>query len=113
MPRPAPVPTEDEIRRAAQHLGLADENGNYNQRDRNRIAAAIQRARQEQDAAAEPLAGTTAEVLGRFAGELAKQPGLGALGAKSWAAILGATAAHLLETQGLRLDSPREETTPS
>ncbi len=105
MSTPSPLPTEGEIRDAARQLGLADEHGNYRQRDRNRIAAAVQRARQDAAEAADPLTGTTAAILGRLDTELFTNK----LGPEARARVLAAAATHLLETQGLRLDSPREE----
>lgn len=100
------VPTEDEIRDAAQRLGLVDENGNYRQRDRSRIAAAILAAEQEEAEAADPMQGTTAEVLGRFGSELAAAGVIG----DSCARVLAVAATHLLRTAGLNLNNG--ETTP-
>ncbi|MBW0270781.1 hypothetical protein ATM97_07110 [Nocardia sp. MH4] len=103
------IPTEAEIRAGAKELGLADENGNYRQRDRNRIAAAVQAAKQEAATAADPAAGTTAAQLAQFADELNTA---GPFRDETTTAVLVEAARHLLEAQGLRLAS-REETTPS
>lgn len=108
------LPTEAEIRAAAKELGLADAQGNYPQRDRARIVAAIRSAEAELAEAAAPLAGTTVQVLARIDEELHRHNILG--GARD--RILAAVAVHLIETQGLRLDTPRldapkeGETTP-
>ncbi|WP_029931091.1 hypothetical protein [Nocardia otitidiscaviarum] len=98
------VPTEAEIRDAAARLGLADENGGYRQRDRARIAAAIQKAKQDQADDADPANATTAQQLGAFASELAAHD-------ITSEALLVEAARHLFRSQGLRL-APREETTP-
>jgi len=108
------LPSEAEVRAAAKELGLADERGNYPQRDRARIVAAIRIAENEAAEAASPLAGTTVQVLARIDDELYRHNILG--GARE--RILAAVAVHLIETQGLRLDAPRldgpkeGETTP-
>lgn len=102
------LPNEAEIRDAAQRLELADENGNYRQRDRATIAAAIQAAKAEDDAAEDPETGNTAEILGRFERELFDNQ----VGPDARARAVGAAAAYLLRTGGLNL-RPREETTPS
>ncbi|WP_157533796.1 hypothetical protein, partial [Nocardia otitidiscaviarum] len=67
------VPTEAEIRDAAQRLGLADENGYYPPGIRNKLAAAVQQAKQDQAAADDPGNWSTAEQLAAFANELAAQ----------------------------------------
>ncbi|WP_433592318.1 hypothetical protein [Nocardia sp. CA-145437] len=103
-----PVPTEDEIRDAAARLGLADENGNYPQRDRARIAAAIMQADQELTADADPANWTTARQLDEFRNELSAK---GFNGPEIVGPVLLEAARHLLRSQGLRLE-PREETTP-
>lgn len=102
------LPTEGEIRDAAQRLGLADENGNYRQRDRARIAAAVQTAKAEDAAADSPETGNTAELLGRFERELFDNQ----VGPDARARAVGAAAAHLLKTGGLNLRPREEETTP-
>ncbi|WP_406234927.1 hypothetical protein [Nocardia sp. NBC_01009] len=102
------LPTEDEIRAAAAELGLADEHGNYRQRDRARLAAAVQAARQG-EAAATPGGSSTARQLGAFAGELAAA----GVDATNTGPLLAEVGRYLLETQGLRLDSQGEEITPS
>ncbi|WP_280442229.1 hypothetical protein [Nocardia brasiliensis] len=106
---PNPMVTEDEIRAAATELGLADPHGNYRPRDRGRIAAAVVAAKQQHRAADTPGGWSTARQLGAFWGELiASGVEAGATGP-----LLGEVGRYLLETQGLRLDSDREETTPS
>ncbi|MFD3431158.1 hypothetical protein [Nocardia fluminea] len=104
------IPNEDAIRAAAKQLGLADENGNYSQRDRPRIVAAMQIAARETERAADPSTGRTAEQLAQFAGELKIA---GPFRDETMTAVLVEAARHLLETQGLRL-APQEEgaTTP-
>ncbi|WP_433658033.1 hypothetical protein ACQPW1_39700 [Nocardia sp. CA-128927] len=108
MPNPI-LPTEDEIRTAARELGLTDPHGNYRPRDRSRIAAAVQAAKQHETAAAAPGGWSTAHQIASFWGEL-----IGAgVDAASTAPLLAEVGRYLLETQGLRLDSDREETTSS
>jgi len=102
------LPTEAEIRAGAKELGLTDKNGNYRQRDRARIAAAVQAAEAEAAKADDPATGNTAEILRRFDNELAENNILGDARAR----ILAAAAAHLLETGGLNLRPREEETTP-
>ncbi|WP_280335481.1 hypothetical protein [Nocardia wallacei] len=122
------VPTEDEIRDAAKRLGLADEHGNYPQRDRARIAAAVQQATRERAAAGDPATGNTAAMLARFQHELAAvgftEPscfdGEPVTPSTSTVArltgpgeqILVEAARHLLKTAGLQLKPEEEETTP-
>jgi hypothetical protein len=101
------LPTEDEIRATAKFLGLADEHGNYRQRDRAKIAAAVHTAQRETDAAADPETGNTAEILGRLDTEMCTH----GIGSDARARVLAVAAAHLLKTAGLNL-KPREETTP-
>lgn len=119
------VPTEDEIRDAARRLGLADEHGNYPQRDRNRIAAAIQQAAIDQAADLDPATGNTAQVLAAFRAELAAagftetdqgDPTLPSTGAvlrltETGEQILVEAARHLLSTAGLQLMSDDDEVT--
>ncbi|MBB5915279.1 hypothetical protein BJY24_004146 [Nocardia transvalensis] len=116
------VPTEAEIRSAAQRLGIADENGNYKQRDRARIAATIQKAAQDQAAENDPATGNTAVMLARFRDELLAagfahdpvnpeiyhEPRLGGVGEE----VLIEAARYLLKTAGLQLKSDEEEPTP-
>ncbi|WP_280393228.1 hypothetical protein [Nocardia wallacei] len=104
------VPTEEEIRAAAARLRLADENGNYRQRDRARIAAAIQKAAQDQADELDPATGNTVQLLGRFRDELAEA---GIERPDMVASLLTEAARHLLRTAGLQLQSEQiEETTP-
>lgn len=106
-----PIPTEDEIRDAAQQLGLADENGNYPRHMRNRLARTVQLAKAETAVAEDPHTGTTAEVLGRFVTELHDTD---RFTPETTSAIAVEAARWLLETRGLQLDTAtREETTPS
>lgn len=105
---PLPLPTEDEIRAAAAELGIADEHGNYPRWQRNRLARIVQLAREEQADEADPHTGTTAQVLGRFAGELRAV----ALTPEATSAVLAEAARWLLDSRGLQLET-REETTPS
>lgn len=102
------LPTEAEIHAGAKELGLADENGNYRQRDRARIAAAVQAAKAEADKADDPAAGNTAEQLARFDLELFERN----IDRESRGRILAVAAAHLLEIGGLNLRPREEETTP-
>ncbi|WP_280265343.1 hypothetical protein [Nocardia wallacei] len=104
------VPTEAEIRTTAGRLGLADVNGNYRQRDRARIAAAVQQAKRDQADALDPATGNTAELLSRFRNELA---GVGLTRPELLESLLVEAARHLLKTAGLQLKSEQiEETTP-
>lgn len=107
------IPTEAQIQAAAEHLGLVDENGRYPQRDRNRIAAAIQRSGGDPldldgTPAAEAAPPTTAQRLARFADELAAA---GQFTAETTTALLTEAARFLLRTTGLQMDS-EGETTP-
>ncbi|WP_280441195.1 hypothetical protein [Nocardia brasiliensis] len=106
------MPTEAQIRDAAKQLGHADENGNYPQRLRSKLAQAVQLAEVAETGIDEtPPPGTTAEQLGRFAAELTAAGLDGELWAPARADIVLAAAHHLLKTAGLHL-IPREETTP-
>jgi hypothetical protein len=108
------VPTEREIQATAEHLGLVDETGRYRQRDRARIAAAIQRSGGDPfdldgTPPAEPSEPTTAQQLARFADELAEG---GSFTPESTTALLTEAARFLLRTVGLQLNSDQGETTP-
>ncbi|MEU1526355.1 hypothetical protein ABZ413_29580 [Nocardia rhamnosiphila] len=92
------MPTEDEIRAAAKRLGLADENGNYKQSQRSRIAAAIVRAEKEVDEAADPETAPTADALARFDADLTAV----GFGEGTRGVLLQAAATHLLKTAGLK-----------
>ncbi|MBF6135876.1 hypothetical protein IU501_23065 [Nocardia otitidiscaviarum] len=105
---PLPLPTEDEIRRAARELGIADEHGNYPRSQRNRLARIVQLAREQETDSADPHTGTTAQVLGRLAGELHAA----GITPESTSAVLAEAARWLLDSRGLQLET-REETTPS
>jgi hypothetical protein len=103
------VPTEAEIREAAQLLGHADESGNYPRGIRNKLAATVQLVKQEAAEAADPSNDTTAEQLAHFADDL------GAAGINRISGVdllLVEAARHLLETQGLRLAPKEGVTTP-
>lgn len=101
------IPTEDELRAAAKELGLANPDGSYDRALRNRLAAAVQLAKQEEARATDPAERSTAWQLARFRDDLA------ALNLASAAdGLLVEAARHLLRSQGLRLE-PRKETTPS
>ncbi|MGW6699641.1 hypothetical protein [Nocardia sp. NPDC055049] len=106
-PRPG-LPTEDEIRAAAVELGHADEHGNYPRAIRNKLARAVQLAKQEQATAEDPNERSTAWQLVQFAEDLDAVH----IRATDIGPLLVEAARHLLRSQGLRLES-REETTPS
>lgn len=103
-----PIPSEDRIRATAQRLGLADEHGNYPRELRNKIAAAVQIADDDQAAAEDPATGVTAELLARFAEDL------DAVGIpdEACSALLVEAGRYLLRTAGLHLTPvPGKDTT--
>ncbi|WP_433660795.1 hypothetical protein ACQPW1_00450 [Nocardia sp. CA-128927] len=102
------LPTEAQIRDAAARLGHADEHGNYPQRLRSKLAAALQLADHETAEADPAPADTTAAQLARFDAEL-KAAGITCRTAR--VGLVVAAGEHLLKTVGLQLH-PREETTP-
>ncbi|MEW1933114.1 hypothetical protein AB0362_13075 [Rhodococcus sp. NPDC079359] len=104
------IPTDDEIRAAAERLGISNPNDAIT---RNKLFAAVQIAKREAAAEADPSNRTTVDTLAAFDRELKTQSGYDdEADAHVRDLLIVELMRHLLRTEGLKLTTDTKEPRP-
>ncbi|OZE39102.1 hypothetical protein CH278_02125 [Rhodococcus sp. 05-2254-5] len=109
------MPTNDEIRAAAERLGIANPDGTIpnDALTRNRLFAAVQIAKRETAAEADPSNRTTVDTLAAFDRDLKDQVGYDEeADANVRDLLIAELLRHLLRTEGLKLSTDTKEPRP-
>lgn len=106
------MPTNDEIRDAAERLGITNPDGTIpnDAITRNRLFAAVQIAKREAAAQSDPANRNTVDTLAAFDRELKIQPGYDdEADAHVRDLLIVELMRHLLRTEGLKLSTDTKE----